>query len=52
MTEKRCGGCYDSFSGPWCDNCDQWPCVCDPGPADPGEMRAEVERASAGIGFS
>lgn len=24
----RCSGCYDSFSGPWCDNCDQWPCVC------------------------
>lgn len=27
MTE-RCSGCYDSFSGPWCDNCDQWPCTC------------------------
>lgn len=25
---KRCSGCYDSFSGPWCDNCDQWPCTC------------------------
>jgi len=24
----RCSGCYDSFSGPWCDNCDQWPCDC------------------------
>lgn len=23
-----CSGCYDSFSGPWCDNCDRWPCVC------------------------
>lgn len=28
MSEKRCSGCYDSFSGPWCDNCDQWPCTC------------------------
>lgn len=29
-----CTGCYDSFSGPWCDNCDQWPCKClaDPEP--------------------
>lgn len=26
--EKRCDGCYESFSGWWCDNCDQWPCVC------------------------
>lgn len=26
--ELRCSGCYDSFSGPWCDNCDQWPCIC------------------------
>ena len=25
-----CAGCYDSFSGPWCDNCDQWPCTCTP----------------------
>lgn len=26
--EKRCPGCYDSFSGPWCDNCGTWPCQC------------------------
>lgn len=26
--EPRCSGCYDSFSGWWCDNCDQWPCIC------------------------
>jgi hypothetical protein len=26
--EPRCPGCYDSFSGPWCDNCDRWPCTC------------------------
>lgn len=25
---RRCSGCYDSFSGPWCDNCDTWPCRC------------------------
>ena len=25
---KRCPGCYDSFSGPWCDDCDTWPCTC------------------------
>jgi hypothetical protein len=25
---NRCSGCYDSFSGPWCDNCDTWPCTC------------------------
>lgn len=24
----RCPSCHDSFSGPWCDNCDQWPCRC------------------------
>jgi hypothetical protein len=24
----RCPACYDSFSGPWCDNCDRWPCTC------------------------
>jgi len=29
--QSRCSGCYDSFSGPWCDNCDQWPCVCEEG---------------------
>lgn len=23
-----CPGCYDSWSGWWCDNCDQWPCIC------------------------
>jgi hypothetical protein len=23
-----CSGCYHSFSGWWCDNCDQWPCIC------------------------
>ena len=28
VSEERCPACYDSFSGPWCDNCDQWPCVC------------------------
>lgn len=30
----RCHACYDSFSGPWCDNCGQWPCDCfdDDGP--------------------
>jgi hypothetical protein len=25
---RTCPGCYNSFSGWWCDNCDQWPCVC------------------------
>lgn len=27
---RRCEGCYVGFSGEWCDNCDQWPCVCPP----------------------
>jgi hypothetical protein len=26
--EPKCNGCYQSFSGPWCDNCDTWPCEC------------------------
>lgn len=25
-----CSGCYNSFSGWWCDNCDTWPCKCLP----------------------
>lgn len=25
---KLCNGCYNSFSGWWCDNCDTWPCTC------------------------
>lgn len=24
----KCDGCYESFSGWWCDNCDTWPCEC------------------------
>jgi hypothetical protein len=23
-----CASCYQSFSGPWCDRCDTWPCDC------------------------
>lgn len=25
---KKCSGCYNSFSGWWCENCDTWPCKC------------------------
>lgn len=25
----RCHACYNSFSGWWCDNCEQWPCICE-----------------------
>lgn len=28
--DPKCDGCYQSFSGPWCDNCDTWPCECVP----------------------
>jgi hypothetical protein len=24
----RCHACYSTPFGPWCDNCDQWPCIC------------------------
>jgi hypothetical protein len=32
MSGPRCAGCYRSdFDGSWwCDNCDQWPCICGP----------------------
>ena len=26
--DRKCPSCYQSFSGPWCDNCDAWPCTC------------------------
>lgn len=40
MAEKRCSGCYDSFSGPWCENCDTWPCKCtEADSAEPQEER-------------
>lgn len=41
---QRCTGCYDSFSGPWCDNCDQWPCVC---VDDDEAAESEPEEATA-----
>ena len=26
---KKCDGCYQNWRGDWwCDNCDQWPCIC------------------------
>lgn len=33
---NKCEGCYSSFSGWWCDNCDQWPCIC--GDEEEGEI--------------
>ena len=50
---RRCPGCYDSFSGPWCDNCDQWPCTCEPDDTpDPDSGRARAEAASADLGHT
>jgi hypothetical protein len=44
--EQRCSGCYNSFSGWWCDNCDQWPCVCN----DPETVGVEPDPEQQRIG--
>lgn len=47
-----CNGCYNSFSGWWCDNCDTWPCEClEPekeAPKDP--IREGIEYISSRYG--
>lgn len=47
----ECSGCYVSFSGPWCDNCDTWPCMCDPATSrpDPDPQRTVIELSSAAL---
>lgn len=42
---KRCHACYDSFSGPWCDNCDTWPCRC-----VTDEQREAIEKLGRMVG--
>lgn len=45
-TPNKCHACYDSFSGWWCDNCDQWPCRCVPQEGDDApEAQAVSEEA-------
>jgi hypothetical protein len=37
VTVTLCDGCYQNWRGDWwCDNCDQWPCLCDVHPAAAG----------------
>lgn len=48
-----CDGCYSSFSGWWCDNCDQWPCICTPGedPAQEAEAAPELITREFGVEY-